>query len=57
VIDIDTVLIKAANRCNINCQYYYVYHMGDASWANMPKQMSDETIEAVAQALGALSRA
>jgi uncharacterized protein len=55
VIEIDTVLIKAASRCNINCQYCYVYQMGDASWATMPKQMSDETIEAVAQALGELS--
>ncbi len=31
--------------------------MGDSSWANMPKQMSNATIEAVAQALGELSRA
>ncbi len=31
--------------------------MGDASWANMPKHMPDETIEAVARALGELSRA
>jgi uncharacterized protein len=57
MIDIDTVLIKAASRCNINCRYCYVYNMGDANWVTLPKQMSPETMLAVAQALGELARA
>ena len=56
MIEIDTVLIKAASRCNINCLYCYVYNMGDMRWADMPKQMSYETMTAVAHALGELSR-
>ena len=56
VIEIDTVLIKVASRCNINCRYCYVYNMGDTRWADMPKQMSVETVLAVACALDALSR-
>lgn len=30
--------------------------MGDTNWASMPKQLSHETIAALAQALGNLSR-
>lgn len=42
---LDTVLIKVASRCNINCTYCYVYNMGDDNWKNLSKFMSDETIE------------
>lgn len=57
MIAIDTVLVKVASRCNINCRYCYVYNMGDARWATMPKQISDATITALAKVLGDLSRA
>ena len=57
MIAIDTVLVKVASRCNINCRYCYVYNMGDTRWATMPKQISDTTITALAKALGDLSRA
>jgi uncharacterized protein len=53
VVEIDTVLLKVASRCNLDCSYCYVYQMGDNGWANMPKRMSDETIEDVANALSA----
>lgn len=56
MIEIDTVLIKVASRCNINCSYCYVYNMGDAGWAKMPNQISYETTKAVAKALSTLSR-
>ncbi len=49
MVQIDTVLIKIASRCNINCSYCYVYNLGDASWARMPKLISDETIHATAR--------
>lgn len=55
MLEIDTVLIKAVSRCNINCRYCYVYNMGDTSWAGMPKEMSSETILAVARVLGELT--
>ena len=57
MIAIDTVLVKVASRCNINCRYCYVYNMGDTRWATMPKQISDTTITALAKVLGDLSRA
>jgi uncharacterized protein len=56
VIELDTVLIKVASRCNINCSYCYVYNLGDTGWAGMPNQISDETIRAIARALDRLTR-
>lgn len=51
---IDTVLLKVASRCNIDCTYCYVYNMGDVGWSKMPKSMSSSTISATVQALGKL---
>lgn len=48
---IDTVLVKVASRCNINCTYCYVYNMGDDGWQDMPTLISRETITALADAL------
>jgi uncharacterized protein len=51
---IDTVLLKVASRCNLNCSYCYVYNMGDESWRAMPKIMAPETQALVAGQLGRL---
>ncbi|WP_121811313.1 cyclophane-forming radical SAM/SPASM peptide maturase YhhB [Mucilaginibacter kameinonensis] len=48
---IDTVLLKVASRCNINCSYCYVYHMGDDNWARQGKFTTHETISATAREL------
>ena len=53
---VDTVLLKVASRCNLNCSYCYVYHMGDESWRSLPKRMSDSTQAAAMRQLGALER-
>ncbi|PQM27269.1 radical SAM protein [Sphingopyxis lindanitolerans] len=53
---VDTVLLKVASRCNLDCGYCYVYHMGDDSWRTQPKLMSDEIIKHVAVNLGAQYR-
>lgn len=54
---IDTVLLKVASRCNLNCSYCYVYHMGDDSWRSLPKRMTADTRALVASELSALMRA
>ncbi len=36
---IDTVLLKVASRCNLDCSYCYVYHMDDDGWRVQPKRM------------------
>ncbi len=54
MIEIDTILLKVASQCNINCTYCYVYNMGDESWANMPNFISQETIKAISKELSEL---
>lgn len=48
---LDTVLIKVASRCNINCTYCYVYNMGDDNWKNLSKFISEKTIHALCDSL------
>jgi uncharacterized protein len=55
-VRIDTVLLKVASRCNLNCSYCYVYNMGDEAWKSLPKRMRSETQERVIQQLGELYR-
>ena len=54
VAALDTVLIKVASRCNINCSYCYVYNMGDDNWARQSKLMLPETVAAICVSLAAL---
>jgi uncharacterized protein len=56
-LPIDTVLLKTASRCNLDCIYCYVYNMADDGWRDQPKRMSPEVIQAVITQLGALSHA
>ena len=53
---IDTVLLKVASRCNLDCSYCYVYHLGDNSWRLQPKLLSNDVAMLVARRLGALQR-
>jgi uncharacterized protein len=53
-MQIDTVLLKVASRCNINCSYCYVYNQGDTGWRHMPKHMSRTTVEHVLRQLEGL---
>ncbi len=53
---VDTVLLKVASRCNLDCGYCYVYHMGNESWRSQPKLLTDEVRGLVAGQLGVLMR-
>jgi len=48
---VDTILLKVASRCNINCSYCYVYHLGDANWARIDKRVSAKTMQAMVESL------
>lgn len=54
--ELDTVLLKVASRCNIDCSYCYVYHLGDTRWRKLDKFMSEETLSAVCEKLGELAQ-
>ncbi|MDR6980460.1 uncharacterized protein J2X68_007200 [Streptomyces sp. 3330] len=41
-------ILKVANRCNIDCDYCYVFNSADQAWRHLPARMS----MAVAQAAG-----
>jgi uncharacterized protein len=38
--------LKIVSRCNLNCNYCYMYHKGDTTWRAQPSVMPDEVFEA-----------
>ena len=48
---LDTVLVKTASRCNIDCSYCYVYQGPDTTWRLQPKRMGRDVVEAVCERL------
>ena len=55
--EIDTVLVKTASRCNLDCTYCYVYNLGDDNWRSQPRRMADDVLAAMICRLGELSHA
>lgn len=45
----NAALIKIASRCNIQCDYCYMYQHEDQSWIHQPKFISVETIEKIGE--------
>jgi radical SAM/SPASM domain FxsB family protein len=50
-IRFSSALLKVASRCNLNCDYCYVYQHADQSWRTQPAFMSDDTVDAFARRL------
>lgn len=48
---ISTFLVKVASRCNLNCDYCYVFNHADQSWKDRPALMSDHHVDLLAQRL------
>ncbi|GMV22074.1 MAG: hypothetical protein AMXMBFR57_20230 [Acidimicrobiia bacterium] len=48
---LSTFVIKMSSRCNLDCDYCYVYHSKDDSWKRQPKAIStviiDSTLERI----------
>src|SRR3984893_4649771 len=44
-------LVKVASRCNLNCDYCYVYKHADQSWRDQPHFMSTATLKRFAERL------
>src|ERR1022692_2932270 len=45
-------LLKVASRCNLACDYCYMYEHADQSWRNQPHLFSPDTCAAVACRIG-----
>jgi uncharacterized protein len=43
-----TFILKIHQRCNLRCDYCYVYESGDHSWRSRPRVMSRSVIDALA---------
>jgi uncharacterized protein len=50
-------LVKIASRCNLNCDYCYVYHHADQSWRRQPAVMSEGHREKLASRIGEYAQA
>ncbi|CAL9620682.1 FxsB family cyclophane-forming radical SAM/SPASM peptide maturase [Streptomyces sp. enrichment culture] len=42
-------VLKVHSRCNLACDYCYVYEMADQSWRNQPRRMSRNTMYQVVE--------
>lgn len=51
-VQFTSFLIKVASRCNIKCDYCYMYEHQDQGWRDQPHVMSAETRRRVAGRLG-----
>ena len=45
-------IVKLHSRCNLSCDYCYVYHHVDQSWRDRPKVMSRRTVDMTARRIG-----
>jgi uncharacterized protein len=50
---ITSFLIKVTARCNLNCDYCYVFNHADQSWKKMPAALSSENSEHLAKRISA----
>lgn len=44
LVEVGTLIIKIASRCNLACDYCYIYKSKDSSWKSMPRRFSGELI-------------
>ncbi|MEH0577717.1 FxsB family radical SAM/SPASM domain protein [Streptomyces sp. B21-108] len=52
----DEFVVKLHSRCNLACDYCYVYEMADQSWMGQPKVMQRSTMRATCARIGEHSR-
>jgi len=45
-------IVKIHSRCDLSCDYCYMYEMADQTWRSRPRAMSKETAELTARRIG-----
>jgi uncharacterized protein len=46
-------ILKVAGRCDLDCDYCYMFTMAGQDWRDQPRFMSDAVVDAVARSIGA----
>src|ERR1700678_658023 len=49
-------IVKVHARCDLSCDYCYIYEMMDQSWRDQPRLMSDGIAERTAERIGEHAR-
>jgi uncharacterized protein len=50
-------VVKIHSRCDLACDYCYMYELADQTWRDRPRKMSEETAEQTAARIGEHARA
>ncbi len=50
-------ILKVHSRCNLSCDYCYMYEMADQSWRRQPRKMARPTVDWVARRIAEHARA
>ena len=50
-LNFSSFVLKVASRCNLNCDYCYMYQHADQTWRNKPKCLSEHHQELFAKRL------
>src|SRR5215467_1118990 len=45
-------IVKVHSRCDLSCDYCYVYELADQSWRDQPRAMSAQTADMTARRIG-----
>lgn len=46
-MELNRLVLKIASRCNLNCSYCYMYNLGDNTYKNQPKVMSEKVVDKI----------
>ena len=49
-------IVKVHSRCDLSCDYCYMYEMADQSWRDQPRSMSPEAVQLTAWRIGEHSK-
>ncbi len=44
---VNSIVVKIASRCNLNCSYCYVYNLGDNTYLKQPKLMNYNNVDSL----------
>jgi uncharacterized protein len=50
-------VVKIHSRCDLACDYCYMYELADQTWRDRPRRMSEETVDQAAARIGEHARA